>query len=55
MQLFQITSKDIFRGKNISNDDFNKNYENVINDHLNKYYENLIEKYNNEIKINYDL
>ena len=51
----QITSKDIFRGKNISNDDFNKNYENVINDYLNKYYENLIEKYNDEIKINYDL
>ena len=53
--MFKLHLKTYLEGKNISNDDFNKNYENVINDHLNKYYENLIEKYNNEIKINYDL
>ena len=53
--MFKLHLKTYLEGKNISNDDFNKNYENVINDYLNKYYENLIEKYNDEIKINYDL
>ena len=53
--MFKLHLKTYLEGKNISNDDFNENYENVINDHLNKYYDNLIEKYNNEIKINYSL
>ena len=53
--MFKLHLRTYLEGKNISNDDFNENYENVINDHLNKYYDNLIEKYNNEIKINYSL
>ena len=35
--MFKLHLKTYLEGKNISNDDFNKNYENVINDYLNKY------------------